>query len=130
MAIKKPLVLNSASKTAQIASGDAIGVTSGGTGLNTVPANGEILVGNGSTYTKTTITAGGNIVVTNAAGSVTIAATNPAGATGNPVFYENDTNVTASYTITSGKNAMSAGPITVNNGVTVTIPNGSTWTVV
>ena len=49
---------------------------------------------------------------------------------GDSVFYENDTNVTSSYTITTGKNAMSAGPITINNSATVTIPNGTTWTVV
>ena len=53
-----------------------------------------------------------------------------AGASGNAVFYENDTSVTASYQITSGKNAMSAGPITLNAGVVVTIPSGSVWTVV
>ena len=56
------------------------------------------------------------------------------GATGgggtNAVFYENDTNVTANYTITAGKNAMTAGPITIDSGVTVTVPTGSTWTVV
>jgi hypothetical protein len=52
------------------------------------------------------------------------------GAPGNNVFVENDTNVTGDYTITSGKNAMSAGPITINNGVTVTIPNGSVWSIV
>lgn len=46
------------------------------------------------------------------------------------VFYENNTNATADYTITSGKNAMSAGPITIDSGVTVTVPSGSTWTVV
>lgn len=52
------------------------------------------------------------------------------GGVGNPAFYENDTNITVDYTITSGKNAMSAGPITVNNGVTVTVPNGSVWSIV
>lgn len=46
------------------------------------------------------------------------------------VFYENDINVTGSYTITTGKNAMTAGPITVLSGVTVTVPSGSSWTVV
>jgi hypothetical protein len=46
------------------------------------------------------------------------------------VFYENDTNVTTNYTITDGKNAMSAGPITINSGVTVTVGDGETWTVV
>lgn len=46
------------------------------------------------------------------------------------VFYENDQTVTANYTITAGKNAGSFGPITVNGGVTVTVPSGSTWTIV
>lgn len=46
------------------------------------------------------------------------------------IFYENDIVVTTDYTITTGKNAMTAGPITINPGVTVTVPSGSTWTVV
>jgi hypothetical protein len=45
------------------------------------------------------------------------------------VFYENDQNVTANYTITSGKNAMSTGPITIDSGVSVTVPSGSVWVV-
>jgi hypothetical protein len=52
------------------------------------------------------------------------------GGGGDQVFVENDQVVTTNYTITTNKNAMSAGPITVNQGVTVTIPTGSTWTVV
>jgi hypothetical protein len=50
-------------------------VARGGTGLGTTPANGEILIGNGATYTKATITAGANITVTNGVGTITIAAT-------------------------------------------------------
>ena len=46
------------------------------------------------------------------------------------VFYENGQTVTSDYTITSSTNAMSAGPITINSGITVTIPSGSTWTIV
>jgi hypothetical protein len=46
------------------------------------------------------------------------------------VFYENSTTVSADYTITSGKNAVSAGPITIASGVTVTVPSGSRWAVV
>ena len=45
-------------------------------------------------------------------------------------FWENDTTITASYTITAGKNAMTAGPITVADGVVITVPDGSTWTIV
>lgn len=52
------------------------------------------------------------------------------GGGGDQVFVENDQVVTTNYTITTNKNAMSAGPITVNQGVTVTVPSGSTWTVV
>jgi len=47
-------------------------VANGGTGLGTTPGNGEILIGNGTNYTKNTITAGTGIIVTNAAGSITI----------------------------------------------------------
>lgn len=56
-----------------------------------------------------------------------------AGATGggnNSVFFENEQTVTANYTITTGKNAMSAGPITIDTGITVTVPTDSTWVIV
>jgi hypothetical protein len=46
------------------------------------------------------------------------------------IFYENETTVTTDYTISAGKNAMTAGPITINNGVTITIPANSVWSVV
>ena len=46
------------------------------------------------------------------------------------ILFENDQVMTTNYTVTSGKNAMSAGPITINNGATLTVPNGSTYTVV
>lgn len=46
------------------------------------------------------------------------------------IFFENDQVVTSDYTITQGKNAMSAGDITINDGVLVTAPSGSTWTIV
>ena len=52
------------------------------------------------------------------------------GATGggsDEVFVENDQVVTTDYTITSGKNAHSVGPITINDGITVTVPDGSVW---
>ena len=51
------------------------------------------------------------------------------GGGGNQVFYENSQIVTTSYTITSGKSASSTGPITINSGVTVTIPSGSRWVI-
>lgn len=52
------------------------------------------------------------------------------GTGGNQVFVLNDQVVTASYTIPTGKNASSAGPITINTGVTVTVSTDSTWVIV
>jgi hypothetical protein len=43
---------------------------------------------------------------------------------------ENANTVSANYTIQTNYNAMSAGPVTVNNGITLTVPNGSNWVIV
>jgi len=52
------------------------------------------------------------------------------GAGTDQVFFENDQVVTTSYTLTANKNAVTAGPVTVNSGATVTIPSGASWVVV
>ena len=53
-----------------------------------------------------------------------------AGGGADRVFLENGKTVTTNYTITTNYNAVTAGPVTVNSGVTVTIPSGSTWSIV
>lgn len=55
------------------------------------------------------------------------------GATGggsDTVFIENGQTVTSNYTLSTGKNAVSAGPVTVNAGVSVVIPSGASWVIV
>ena len=55
------------------------------------------------------------------------------GATGggaDTVFFENSNTVTTEHIITAGKNAISAGPITINNGITVEVPSGQSWVIV
>lgn len=52
------------------------------------------------------------------------------GGAGNQIFIENEQVVTNDYSITVGKNAMSTGPIIINNDVTVTIPDNSVWTII
>ena len=55
------------------------------------------------------------------------------GATGggtDQIFYLNGQTVTTNYSIPSGQNAGTFGPVTVNSGVTVTVPSGSTWSIV
>lgn len=46
------------------------------------------------------------------------------------VGWENQITVAESYTITTGNNMMSAGPVTIDTGYTVTVPTGSRWVVV
>jgi hypothetical protein len=52
------------------------------------------------------------------------------GATGggnDQVFQENQLIVTTNYTLSTGKSAISKGPITINSGATVQIPSGYSW---
>jgi len=44
-------------------------------------------------------------------------------------LYEHEHTIDANYSITSGSNALSAGPITISTGVSVTVPTGSTWVI-
>ena len=69
------------------------------------------------------------VLTLNAKGQVTSVATATVGAAGG-MFYENDITLNTSYTINNNKNAMTAGGITLAGGVTVTVPSGSTWTIV
>ena len=48
----------------------------------------------------------------------------------NDIFYENGQTVTADYTIAANRNAMSAGPVTIAVGVTVTEAVGANWVIV
>jgi hypothetical protein len=45
-------------------------------------------------------------------------------------IYENNAEISANSTITAGSNGLSAGPITINTGVTVTVSTGSSWVIV
>lgn len=56
-----------------------------------------------------------------------------AGATGggdDRVFALTDQAVTASYTIPAGRSAMTAGPVSIADGVTITVPTGSAWAII
>jgi len=44
-------------------------------------------------------------------------------------LYEHEHTIDADYSIASGSNALSAGPITINTGYSVTVPTGSTWVI-
>lgn len=83
------------------------------------------------TLPATDATVAGHALKSDAAGTLSWGtAGGAAGAGGDDVFYENGQTVTTNYTITAGKNAMSAGPITINSGATVTVGSGQTWVIV
>ena len=65
------------------------------------------------------------------AGTKDVFVTYPAGRSisGGEGYTENDTTIDVSSTINTGRNAVSAGPITLASGITVTVPSGSRWVV-
>jgi len=111
----------------------ALGTGTGGTGTYTVSSS--------QTATSTTITST-TVGVTVGGGSSAICVWDGAdftkvsgsgGATGggaDHIFYENGQTVNTDYTITTGNNAGTFGPVSVASGVTVTVPTGSTWSIV
>ena len=88
---------------------DAIGIITARAGIN---VSGGTITGDGSGLTG--LPAGAPV----------------GGASTNTVFFENDNSVDVSYTISTDKNAMAAGPIAIKAGVTVTVPTGSFLTIV
>ena len=85
--------------------------TNGGTGLNTLGAVGEVLTSDGTNIVWGAGGGGGG------------------GSVADGTMYENSLDITSNYTLTAGKNAMSVGPITIDLGVTVTIPSGQRWVI-
>jgi hypothetical protein len=83
---------------------------SGTTGFTAAGTTGQVLTSAGTGTPTWTTPAGSNITAQG--------------------LYENAATISANYTIGTGNNAISAGPITVASGVTVTVPSGSVWTVV
>ena len=112
----------------------AYDLAAGAIAKSLLTAKGDLIVASGaSTPTNLPVGANGLVLMadsTQASGLKWALGGGAGGGGSNQVFYENDKTVTVSYTITTNKNAMSAGPITVNSGITVTVPSGSTWTIV
>jgi hypothetical protein len=88
----------------------------------------------GTTLSRTTVLASSNAgnLVSFSAGSKDVFCDYPAkrAVVGGMGYTENDNTISVGSTINTGRNAISAGPVTISTGVTVTVPTGSVWTVV
>ena len=102
---------------------DTFRVTTGGTEKFRITSTGAIAIEGSSNYGTSgqVLTSNGNDAPTWQDGGGTVAS---------GCVYENSQTISANYSVTSGKNAMSAGPITIASGVTVTVTSGSTYTIV
>ena len=121
----------------------ALGTGAGTVGTYTVNNSQTVAITvlSGNSTNVTAITGGGRLATVANSLVVTVASdgTNcdllksvnlPTGGGSNKVFYLNDTIVTENYTIPTGQNAGTFGPVTINSSVNVTIPSGSYWSVV
>jgi hypothetical protein len=69
----------SGASTGAITLSGTLNTGSGGTGTSSTPSNGQLLIGNGVTYSAATLTAGSGVTITNGSGSITIAASGGGG---------------------------------------------------
>jgi hypothetical protein len=84
-----------------------LNVANGGTGQSSPGASGNVLTSDGTNWVSSP----------------------SSGAVANGTMYENSLVISSNYTLTAGKNAFSVGPITINSGVSVTVPSGQRWVV-
>jgi hypothetical protein len=146
---------SSATTGAVVLSG-TLATTNGGTGLTTVGTNGQVLTSNGTNLLWSTVNSGASLsndtstasfnypLFANATtGTPTTIYTSNSKYTYKPSTGElqaseviagnglllNNATVSTSYTVASGNNALSVGPITVASGQSVTVSSGQRWVV-
>ena len=131
-------ILGNGSQLTGVSTGSAGNISNGTSNVNVVSSGGNVSVGVGGTgnvavfattgeYVTGVVSASGNITGSNISTTGVLQA--PAAVSTNGITVNANT-VAADYTIAAGNNGMSAGPMTVANGITVTIASGSTWVVV
>ena len=90
--------------------------------FGTYTSNGiHFIINNGATDALTISTAG-NVTTPNVLTGAEVVASNG--------LILNNSTINTSYTVPSGSNAISCGPITIASGISVTIASGSRWAVI
>lgn len=122
---------SSGGATPDISLTGTVGVSYGGTGVTTIPTNGQVLIGNGSGYTVASLTAGSNVTITPGSGSITIAATGGGGGLTYWTESENSAGVNATvpvdaFTVANAGTDVDAAIVAKGAGATLAqIPDGT-----
>ena len=120
-----------------------VAIANGGTGqtsqtaafdaLSPATTKGDLIVSNGTDNVRLAVGTDAYVLTADAASAAGVKWA-VAGSSSNNItakgMWENALTISTNYTITSGNSAMSAGPITIASGVSVTVPSGSRWVVV
>ena len=102
--------VTNATHTGDVTGATALTIAAGAVDIAMMSATGTP---SGTTYLR-----GDNAWATVASGNITTSG-----------LYEMANIIASNYSIASGNNAISAGPITINTGIAVTVPSGSTWVI-
>jgi len=120
-----------------------VAIANGGTGQTSQTAafdalaptttKGDLIVSNGTDNVRLAVGTDAYVLTADSTASSGVKWAAASGGSSNITaqgMWENALTISSNYTITSGNSAMSAGPITIASGVSVTVPSGSRWVVV
>jgi hypothetical protein len=129
----RPLILNvSGSITGDVTYTIPSGVGGQWVVNNNTTGGYNVIIASGGAGTSATVGDGFSVTVvcdgTNC--YIPISAVSPTGGGNNLAFYLNDITITTNYTIPTGKNAGTFGPVTIQSGIVVSVPTGSYWSIV